>query len=182
MNVHSFNEKLRFSQTKHVEGSLNRIYHNYFSSVRDVSRIERIADMGRQRAGIDTIVTLISGETIRTQEKWRSRKFTGDFLIEYCSVYQNHQCRSPGWIYSCDADYIFAVYEPSDLVKIYPVVQLKIAWVNNTENWIQKYKIPPAQNRDYQTLNVAIPCDILEEEIRRVMRFNFQQSLQGVSA
>jgi len=182
MIVHSFNEKLQFSLSKHVEGALDRIYQNYFFNVSDITRIERINNMNRQRAGIDTIVTLSSGEEIKTQEKWRKRKFTNDFLIEYCSVYQDHKCKKPGWIYTCDADYIFAVYEFSDLVKIYPVVQLKLAWTNNFETWIQKYRIPPAPNWEYDTLNVAVPCEILENEIRRVMRFDFQQRLVGVTA
>lgn len=175
MTVHDFNECLKLSQSK--DGSLDRIYTNYFQTVGSIDCAERINDMTRQRAGVDTIITLSSGETIRTQEKWRRREFTGDFLIEFCSVHRNGKCVKPGWIYSCDADYIFAVYEPSELVKIYPVMQLKIAWANNRDFWIQKYSIPPACNRDYYTLNTAVPCEILEEEIRKVMRFDYQQTL-----
>ena len=178
----SFDEDLTYSKCK--EGALDRIYLNYFQNVTGISHIERIDEMTRQRAGIDTIVTLNSGETIRTQEKYRTREFTGDFLIEYCSVFKKGICEKPGWIYTIDADYLFAVYAPSQLVKIYPVVQLKIAFSNNKEKWISKYRIPPAKTIDrytkeilYYTHNIAVPCEILEQEITKVMRFEYQQKL-----
>lgn len=179
--IHSFNEQLAFSKSK--EGSLDSIYRTYFQNVSGVSRIERIDEMTRQRAGIDTIVTLNSGETIKTQEKWRTREFTGDFLIEYCSVSRNGNCEKPGWIYSIDSDYIFAVYAPSQLVKIYPVVQLKIAWSNNKDCWISTHRIIRAQNPNYITLSVAVPTDTLEHEITKVMQFEYQQKISsaGVS-
>lgn len=170
------------------EGSLDNIYRNYFQNITGVNRIERIGDMEKQRIGLDTYVTLKSGESIRVQEKWRNRRFTNDFLVEYCSVFKDGFCQAPGWIYSCDADYIFAVYAFSDLVKIYPVVQLKIAWVNNQEEWIKDFRLPPARTKDrsgnikYQTLNAAVPCPVLEKEIMRVMRFDYQQVLPGMHA
>jgi hypothetical protein len=175
--IHSFNEQLAFSESKN--GKLDLIYQNYFQNVTGVNRIDRINEMTRQRAGIDTIVILNSGEKIKTQEKWRTREFTGDFLIEYCSVHRNGECEKPGWIYSIDADYIFAVYAPSELVKIYPVVQLKLAWANNHEEWLLKHRKIRAQNRDYITLSIAVPTDILEKEITRVMKFEYQQSLNS---
>ncbi len=180
LGVHSFNECLALSRSK--EGALDRIYQNYFQNVSRVSRIERTDDMSLQRKGIDTFVTLNSGEVIRTQEKWRFRPYTNDILIEYCSVWRNGECQAPGWIYTCDADYLFIVYQPSDLVKIYPVVQLKIAWNSNKEQWIRDHRNIIARNPSYVTKSVAVPTTILEDEIRKAMRFDYQRKLSGVFA
>jgi hypothetical protein len=180
LGVHLFTESLALSKSK--EGALDRIYWNYFQNVTGVSRIDRTDDMELQRAGIDTFVTLESGEIIRTQEKWRFRPYTNDILIEYCSVWRDGECISPGWIYTCDADYIFMVYQPSDLVKIYPVVQLKIAWNVNRNRWIRDHFNINARNLDYVTKSVAVPTDILEDEIRKTMRFDYQRKLSEVAA
>ena len=172
---HDFKEMLDFSKSK--EGKLNKIYAKYFQKISEINYIERTDDMEKQRRGIDTYVTLVSGEIIRVQEKWRTREFTDDFLIEYCSQYKYNSCWKKGWIYTIDADYLFVVYAPSDLVKIYPVVQLKIAWSNNKDEWIKKYNLRPAKNWGYVTLNVAVPCGELEQAITEVMKFEYQQKI-----
>jgi hypothetical protein len=172
--IHSFTEKLYFSKSK--EGALDDIYKSYFKNVVDIQRIER---MDRQHAGIDTEILLESGERIIVQEKWRTREFTNDFLIEYISVERNGECISPGWIYTIDAQYIFAVYAPSNLVKIYPAAQLKLVWQANEEEWINKYRLPPARNNGYNTHNVAVPCDILETKLIEQMTFTFQRQLSS---
>ncbi|MFA4974889.1 MAG: hypothetical protein WC683_19985 [bacterium] len=170
--IHSFNEQLAFSQSK--EGAIDDIYKNYF---KNVVKITRLPFGQRQRVGIDTVVQLASGEEIRTQEKWRTRPFSGDFLIETCSVWKNGECVKPGWIYTIDAEYIFAVYAPSQLVKIYPVTQLKLAWDSNKDDWMRSYHIPPARNRGYETHNIAVPCAVLESALLSTMSFSYQRQL-----
>jgi hypothetical protein len=68
------------------------------------------------------------------------------------------------------------------LVKIYPVVQLKIAWNSNKEQWIRDHRNIIARNPSYVTKSVAVPTTILEDEIRKAMRFDYQRKLSGVFA
>lgn len=170
--IHNFSEQLEFAKGK--EGCLDKIYAKILKTV---VKIETISDPTRQHNGIDRQITLQSGECITTQEKWRKREFTGDFLIEYCSKYRNDECKKKGWIYYIDADYIFTVYEKSQKVLIYPVVQLKLAWDENEKLWIQKYKKIVSHNYNYDTISVAVPCDIVEEAIQKKMHFEYQQTL-----
>jgi hypothetical protein len=170
--IHNFTEQLDFAQSK--EGNLDSIYRRYF---KNVIKIETIDNKSRQNSGIDRQVTLQSGETITTQEKWRKREFTNDLLIEYCSVYRNDECKKSGWIYHIDADYIFTVYAPSQKVLIYPVVQLKLAWDEYEKYWLKTYPKKVAHNNDYDSLNVPIPCNVLEKAIQEKMQFNYQQTL-----
>jgi uncharacterized protein YlzI (FlbEa/FlbD family) len=174
----TFQEDLKFSTSKTVEGALDKIYRSYFKNIDTIEKIERVTNMNRQRAGVDTVLTLSSGEQIVVQEKWRrNRKFEGDFLIEYCSVWKKDDCQKYGWIYTIDSDYIFTVYEASKLVKIYPVVQLKLAWENNCVEWIKKYGKETYKNVGYITKFVVVPTDELEREIAKVMKFEYQQKL-----
>ena len=180
---YDFDEQLK--KSKEYEGSMNTIYRNYFQNVAGIKQIERVDDMCRQRGGVDALITLDSGEHIVAQEKRRYIEFKGDFLIEYCSVWRDGDCKSPGWIYTIDADYIFTVYEKSSLVKIYPVVQLKIAWDTNCHKWTdprvylngRSETYPRRGLRGYETLWCAVPCAELEQEILKTMRFDFQQKI-----
>lgn len=170
MKVYGFLEQLQLSQSK--EGAFDLIYHNYFKNVKEIRRIDR---MDRQRAGVDTEVTLESGEKIVIQEKWRQIRFMNDFLIEICSVETNGACNKPGWIYTIDADYIFVAFPTSQLVKIYPVAQLKLVWSANKDEWVKKYRNIYANNPGYKTRSVVVPCDVLERKMMDQMTFNYQR-------
>lgn len=159
---------------KGKEGVFDHIYHTYFKNVKDIRRINR---MDRQRAGIDTEVTLESGETIIIQEKWRRRKFSNDFLIEMCSVEQQGSCIKQGWIFTIDADYIFVVYEKSDLIKIYPVAQLKLAWSKYKVEWYRAYETRKVKNTTYNTIILIVPVDVLEAAINEMMTFTYQRDI-----
>jgi hypothetical protein len=179
---YDFDEQLK--KSKEYEGCMDGIYKKYFNNVSSIKTISRVDEMNRQRAGVDTIITLNSNEYVVVQEKRRYRKFEGDFLIEYCSVWQDEESKALGWIYTIDADYIFTVYEKSSMVKVYPVVQLKLAWFSNSHKWTNPhlYKNGRTETRQrggcrgYETLWCAVPCEELEQEILKTMRFDFQQT------
>lgn len=172
--VSDMSEDLKFAQSK--EGVFDMVYKNYFKNVKEIKRIER---MNRQRAGVDTEVTLESGETIVIQEKWARQEFKGKFLLEYISVEQKGKCIKKGWIFTIDADYLFMVYEKSDLIKIYPVAQLKLAWSKYKEVWYNKYKYDTfsIKNATYNTHVILIPADVLEAAINEMMTFTYQRGL-----
>jgi hypothetical protein len=170
--VATFGDDLRFSLTK--EGTFDHIYHTYFKNVKAIRRISR---MDRQRSGVDTEVTLDSGETIVIQEKWARKRFLGKFLIEQTSVERNGIHEKPGWIYTIDADYIFMAYQESELVKIYPVSQLKLAWSKYKNAWCNLYRPIPIKNQTYNTWIVLIPCDVLERAINEMMTFSYQRAV-----
>jgi hypothetical protein len=181
----TFDEDLEFSKSK--EGALDRIYKSYFKTVGSVEKINRIGEMTRQRSGVDTELTLESGEKIVIQEKYRRRNYADDFLIEFCSVCRSSKCKRDhcstcqgrGWIYTIDADYIFCVYL-NDVIKIYPVVQLKLAWYANHAEWMKNYTHMATTSNGwtkYGTLFSTVPVAELEREILRATHFEYQQQL-----
>ena len=179
--IDTFNDALQYSFSK--SGKLESIIRSFF---KNVDRVVDVSDMKRQRCGVDYDVFFKSGEMCVIQVKWRKRKFSGDFLIEFCSVsaepYPDEgDCKKLGWIYTIDADYIFVIYEEDDLLKVYPVSILKLVWQENQRDWVNLYEIPSARtyrngNR-YFTRNAAIPCNLLEQKMIEKFSFNYQRTL-----
>ena len=161
MTVHDLQEQLAYSFSK--EGKLDYIYTKYFAAQGIKKIIRENGNWKKQHNGIDTEIELCDGEHITIQEKWRTREYTGDILIEYCSVCKDGVEIKAGWIDDIHATYLAVAYGPSQVMKIYPVAQLKRAWQANKEAWIKQYKLAPARNNGYVTLNVAIPEAILKE-------------------
>lgn len=160
--VHDLKDQLEYSFSK--EGKLDKIYNQYFQPLGGIKRIARENNnMKKQHNGVDTEIELCDGQFITVQEKWRTREYTGDILIEYCSVCKDGVMIKTGWIDTINSHYMFVVYAPSQIVKVYAVAQLKRAWQAHKEEWIAKYKIPPAYNNGYVTLNVAIPEEVLHK-------------------
>jgi hypothetical protein len=186
----TFNNDLEYSLER-IE-DLDRIYMEYFGV--PLEGINHITDMGLQRVGIDTILTLPTGQPIRVQEKKRRPMpyLDGrDILIEYCSREQNGKCNATGWIYTCSSDHIAVIYELNLKVFILPVAQLKKAWAIYGEQWKKEHrriKTRAELNNGYFTLGVAVPTKILLDAIRGVMVCDkngvpeVQKTLFGASA
>ena len=176
MVVHSLMQQLEYSFSK--EGKLDQIYRQYFSTMGGIKRIARENfNMKKQHNGVDSKIELCDGEHITVQEKWRTREYTGDLLIEYCSVYQSGVEVKTGWIDTINSHYMFVVYAPSQVVKIYPVAQLKRAWTLNKDVWKKKYRMPNVYNKGYITLCVAVPEDILQKSMWETTSMQYKLDL-----
>ena len=178
LGVHSFNECLALSRSK--EGALDRIYQNYFQNVSRVSRIERTDDMSLQRKGIDTFVTLNSGEVIRTQEKWRFRPYRTTFSLSIVACGATASVRRPVDLHVMQTTFSSSINRSfgEDL----PCRSTENCVELNKEQWIRDHRNIIARNPSYVTKSVAIPTTILEDEIRKAMRFDYQRKLSGVFA
>lgn len=131
-------------------------YKKAFPVMLDV--IDYSKDMRAQAVGIDTIVKLPFGGILRIDEKMR-RKNRGDVLVEYIS---NDKTNTAGWIEKdLRIDFIGYAYMDTREVLFIPFVDLQNLWKIKKEYWLSKYKLPPAKNFSYNTLNVAVPYNEL---------------------
>lgn len=117
-----------------------------------------------QASGVDRIVILESGTTLKIDEKVR-RKDYGDILLEYIS---NDRTGSPGWVEkSLNCDFIAYAFEPSQKCYLLPFQTLRRAWQKRKDEWL-KGKILRAENKGpipYSTLSVAVPIKTLLLEL-----------------
>ena len=180
--VHSFQERLEFSLGVSSEGDWVSFYRRIWPDCLSIVRLD--GDSDQQRHGIDRIVILPNGREITIDEKIREKDF-GDILLEEWSVADFDwvqrkiiRGRKVGWSLDPNkqCDYIAYAVLPSGVCYLFPFELLRLSFQYNLENWknLQGSRYPIAvANNGYTTINVAVPWEILKEQIALQMRRRF---------
>lgn len=167
--MHDFKTSLQMSHAAEDLPCWEQIYREFFPGMK--AMVNHRQDGWHQRQGIDRSITLHNSKQILIDEKARGRSYQGDILLEYISCDRDN---SPGWVEkSLMADYICVAYLHSGHALLLPVIQLQMAWQANKDKWLKQFKLPPAKNRGYNTLNVAVPERILFSAIGGKLRCRF---------
>lgn len=170
MKVNDFGVDLQYSLDQEECELLDCFYHRAFPSI---CRIELIEDLERQRRGMDKILHFNSGYQISLDEKKR-RKDYGDILLETWSQYENLK---RGWLYTAQCDYIVYAIMPTQIVYLLPVLLLKKAWHNNKDLWLNNHEGVQSHNKNYTTINIAIPINVLMEAIQAEMKCSLGEAI-----
>ncbi len=160
--AHDFEEQLAYSEEASQEAFWDAVYRKAFPTL--VNHMPCPGDVESQRMGIDRLILLSNGQTLKIDEKKR-RKDRNDVLLEYVSV---DTTGAPGWVEKDLAiDYIAYAFMPSRQCLLMPWPQLRRAWFGFKDQWLRKYKIPPVPNKGYHTLCVAVPIPVLQNAIAK---------------
>ena len=158
----TFDESLQMSENH--EKKLLEYYKQKFP---DMSCIMKTASENSQvqRLGVDRIVVLKNGNTIKVDEKIRG-KFRKDILLEFV---KNDNTNARGWIEEeLQCDYILYCFTIDQERGFFlPFHELQNAWIRNKEKWIKKYGVIRGKNQNYNSLNCAVPTRILFHEMQR---------------
>ena len=150
--VHNFLKDLAWSEKAGDEPFWNAIYHKAFPNM--VSAMSCPGDFASQRMGIDRVILLSNGETIKIDEKKR-REDRGDILLEYIS---NDVTDAPGWIEKDLAiQYLAYAFIPSRRCYLFDWPMLRRAWLKFKDGWISRGPFIAAQNNGYKTISTAVP-------------------------
>jgi len=166
MKYNDFDVDLQYSLDQRENELFDSFYYRIFPGLR---RIKLVEDLDLQKKGIDKILYFKDGRILTIDEKKR-RKDYGDILLEIWSIWEQ---RKPGWLYTCQSDYIVYAIMSSKKVYLLPVLLLKRAWIMNGKNWIKSYDIISANNKTYTTKSIAIPTNVLLEAISKEMSQTF---------
>ena len=133
-----------------------------------------VTDMAHTHAdincGIDKLIVMPNGKTIRVDEKVRRRDY-GDIAIETIS---NDKTGALGWIEKdLLCDYIAYVFIDTGRVFLLPFIQLKNAWRDNKSVWIAEYGTKTAKNLDYFSHFVCVPIAVLFKALGEQLRLSF---------
>lgn len=155
--VHSFEESLALSAQYADAPWWFDVYRQAFPSLASAASVR--ADGWAQRGGIDRVLTLKSGKTLTVDEKVREKDWP-DFLLERWS---DRDRKVKGWIQKDLAcDFIAYAFAESCTCYLLPFQTLRLAWIKNGREWIDKYQPPIlARNRTYTTESIAVPRDVL---------------------
>ena len=180
-DYHDFKERLALANANTRLEQLQVFYRSVFPGVESVTKI---ADVEKQRQGIDTVVTLCNGKKIYFDEKYREEDY-GDILLEEYSVWRGYpfignrefgprdsvppmlaQHLVPGWLVGEKmTDYIIYIVGPSGVVYLLPFLLLQRAWRLNYFNWLAKYGRVASRNKGYHTTNIPVPVSVLFDSL-----------------
>lgn len=162
--VHDFQKSLEVAATYVNAPWWETVYRQAFPTLQNM---QAIGGPGwAQSAGIDRLLILASGKTIKVDEKVRLKDW-GDVLLEYWS---DQERKRPGWVAKdLDCDYIAYAYVETQRCLLLPFPTLRVAWNRYRADLVATYKRTEARNNGYVTVGVAVPQDVLFNALRDCM-------------
>lgn len=158
--LNDFPTDLEFSLDKVGDDFIDNIYSKAFPHL---ERIEIVTDLETQKKGIDKYLVFDNGKKISVDEKRRRHDY-GDILLE---EYSNFERKTIGWLgRSKHTDYIAYILMDSKKIYLLPFLILQKCWIDNYFEWLNKYGRKFANNKIYNTSNIAIPTNVLLNEIK----------------
>lgn len=167
MTVHNFKQSLEAANADDVEEFLDRNYREFFPHM--VGSLKNDRNNLGQHLGIDRLILLNNGSTIRCEEKVRANNY-GDFLFEYQHRYADGKVVE-GWAQKDLLTDFFIYCVPKDCVFwAMPWALLKGVWLRNGEAWRRRApKI--ADNGKFKTVSYAVGLDELKRALVEQMFF-----------
>lgn len=157
--MNDFKTDLEYSMDDAV---FDNFYKSNFPGLKEI-RFED--NLQKQIKGIDKTLIFKSGLEITIDEKKRRVDY-GDILLE---LYSNKETKRKGWLYTAQCDYMAYAIIPKKKIYFLPMVLLKITWNENGAKWMNLYKSIEAINKNYTTLSIAIPTNVLLDALRKKM-------------
>lgn len=169
--LHDFKESLALSKEFEDAPWWGEVYAKAFPGFHSMMSVRD--DGWEQRAGIDRVVQLKSGKTVKIDEKVRAKDW-GDIALERWS---DKAKQTPGWVQKdLDCDFIAYAFVPSQRCYLFPFLTLRKAWILEGRRWCEMaaenvggFRVVEAPNRGYVTESIAVPIEILLASIRQAM-------------
>lgn len=170
MTTHNFRDSLAWSEQYSDAPWWWDVYSQAFPTLENMLCVRR--DGWAQRGGIDRLLVLADGTTLKVDEKARAKDWP-DFCIEYWSDIER---RIPGWaVKELTCDYVAYAFVPSQTCYLLPFQLLRRAAIDNKAEWAEKYPRIDAKNNGYTTASLAVPIAVLLNAIRDCMVIRWQQ-------
>ena len=164
-SMNEFQADLAFSLEKNTDESIN---DRYFQAFPHLAGVEVVTDIEIQKKGIDKVFHFESGNTANVDEKKRRFDY-GDILLE---EYSDFDKKKIGWLGRDKyTDYIAYIIEGKKLF-LFPFLILQRVWLNNYKEWIVRFGRKFADNGNYRTSNIAIPTNILMDELQEAYQLS----------
>lgn len=166
--MNSFNNDLQYSLDLRRNEDFNKFYYDIWE-VKLIEELDYRKNKQEQQEGKDKRIHLKNGKVILVEEKCR-RKDYGDIFLETVS---NTKTNKPGWIETCQSEYLMYFIEPKRKVYLLPVELLKLAYRHNIQEWSKQYKIYAVPNKGYYSKGIGIPPEVLYAAIKKEMKYSY---------
>ena len=167
--VHDFEDSLALSHKYADAPWWFEIYRKAFPTMRACVDVRK--DGWAQRGGIDRVLTLECGRTIKIDEKVRQQAWD-DILLERWS---DEARKLAGWIQKPLAcEFINYAFIPIRTCYLLPTLTLQRAWKLHGRQWCARHKEIRAQNSKYVTVSVAVPISELFAALADAMKIQWE--------
>lgn len=175
---HDFKSSLEKSHAQADAPWWEPVYRSAFPGFVSMQNIRQ--DGWAQRGGIDRLVVLRDGTTLKIDEKVRYKSYP-DILLE---VWSDHERRIPGWIEKdLTCDFIAYAFVPTQICYLLPFHTLRRAWEENKVAWgllaaqnQDGFRIVDADNNTYKTRSYVIPLAHLRTALGDAMAIRWGES------
>lgn len=166
--MHDFHTDLAYSHAQSDQPWWEQVYRQAFPSM--VTMVDVRKDGWAQRGGIDRLVVLRDGTSIKVDEKVRRQDYD-DILLERWS---DRDRQVPGWVQKdLTCDFIAYAFARSGFCYLLPFQPLRRAWRTRGKEWIATYRAVLADNGSYVTESVPVPTDVLLDAISAALVVRF---------
>ncbi len=172
--IHSFANQLEYSARLSDEAAWVTFYQRLWPEMVAAVRVD--APGQAQRDGIDRIVHLANGRQFRIDEKKRTKAYSDVLLEEWSVWYADGDRRNKiGWALdnSKRCDFIAYAIVPSHKCYLLPFELLRQAFMAHRGQWVRQFRLAPARNDGYVTLNIALPPAELKAALWEQMHRRF---------
>lgn len=169
--THDFASSLAYSESYSDAPWWNDVYTQAFPTLKSMVSVRE--DGWAQRGGIDRLLILADGTTVKVDEKVRSRSYP-DFCLEYWSDIAR---RRPGWVSKdLTCDFIAYAFVPAATCYLLPFQLLRRACRDHKEEWLDLaerradgFRRVDADNGSYVTASLAVPIPVVLDALRDAM-------------
>jgi hypothetical protein len=166
-------QKLDFSMGENMKQDLI-ILKNAIAGCVDIRKTDEATD----KTGIDYIATLRGGAIVnidaKRREKGCSKYWDGqpEIALEKWSVVPDGNNKGKtGWTLneSASVDLILYTFDKTDCPASYllPFQHLRLAFIEQYENWVERYGVKYQRNEGWKSCAVFVPIDKVLEAIRQ---------------
>ena len=173
--IHNFADALKEENSDREAWHWKFLYEQLWDGYATIEHIELVDDLGRQKAGIDKVITLRTnkGNIVfkNIEEKYRKRDY-GDILLE---IYSAVEYRTPGWAVDPDkkSDVLVYAVPTSDGIVYYvcKYPELRQWLMSNRSELSEIYPKKRANNGTYTTVNIAIPTEVVKANVSSMREY-----------
>jgi hypothetical protein len=175
MTVHRFRDDLAWSHQQSDQPWWENVYRQAFPTFAGMVCVRK--DGWAQRGGIDRVITLSDGTTLKVDEKVRREDYDDILLERWSDLGDERRPRTPGWVQKpLTCDFIAYAFVPSSRCYLLPFQTLRRAWRQHGHDWIRwaersehGFRVVHATNPGYVTQSIAVPVAALMEGMTDAM-------------
>jgi len=185
--INYYSSDMKYADSEEIFKKTSSYIFRKMAEINPILKINPVTNKKMQFEGVDKILTTRKNVFLKLEEKVRKKDW-GDILIEivaddryasYCphtNQFNYSEMRGVGWgMKQYKTDLLLYYFEESDSGYLLSWKKFQEMFLNNIQSWYllalankDKFAIKNAQNKNYSSINIAIPKKEFEKAYIKV--------------